>query len=134
MSESVLVRFARAIRYPEEVPAGATAYSFVVDDGRIEAEATAGRLVLTRELAAAEDTDLALFAGYAAGRVRKEDAVLAYDPGGDRLILWQELSAKADEALLLRFFEVFASSCDWWLARVKGAETSASIPEMVIRP
>ena len=134
MKETALNALAKAIGYPEEVPLGSVSFAFSVDGGAVEATVANGRLILTRDLAAAADVDLAAFTGYAAGRVLREEAVLACDPATDRVILWQDVSATADAALLCRFFEVFAASCDWWLARVKGAETAAAIPELMIRP
>ena len=134
MKETALNALAKAIGYPEEVPLGSVSFAFSVEDGAVEATVANGRLILTRDLAAAADVDLAAFAGYAAGRVLREEAVLACDPATDRVILWQDLPAAADAALMRRFFEVFAASCDWWLARVRGAETAAAIPELMIRP
>ncbi len=134
MKETALNALAKAIDYPEEVPLGSVSFAFSVDGGVIEATVAKDRLVLVRDLAAAADVDLASFAGYAAGRTLREEAVLACDPATDRVILWQDLPATADAALLRRFFEVFAASCDWWLARVRGAEAAAAIPELMIRP
>ena len=134
MKETAITALATAIGYPEEVPAASESFVFSVDGGRVEASVERGRLVLVRGLAAAGDVDLAQFAGYAAGRVLREEAVLAYDPGDDRVILWQDVPADADAGLLRRFFEVFAASCDWWLARLDEAGTAASVPEMMIRP
>lgn len=134
MKETALNALAKAIGYPEEVPLGSASFAFSVEDGAVEATVANGRLILVRDLAAAADVDLAAFAGYAAGRVLREEAVLACDPATDRVILWQDLPAAADAALMRRFFEVFAASCDWWLARVRGAETAAAIPELMIRP
>lgn len=134
MKETAINALAAAIGYPEEVPLGSASFVFSVDGGAVEASVANGRLVLVRGLAAAADVDLAAFAGYAAGRVLREEATLAYDPADDRLILWQDVSATADAALLRRFFEVFAASCDWWLARVRGVEAATGIPEMMIRP
>lgn len=134
MKETAITALAAAIGYPEEVPAASESFVFSVDGGRVEASVERGRLVLGRGLAAAGDVDLAQFAGYAAGRVLREEATLAYDPGDDRVILWQDVPADADAGLLRRFFEVFAASCDWWLARLDEAGTAASVPEMMIRP
>ena len=134
MKETAIRSLATAIGYPEEVNTASESFVFSVDGGRIEASVERGRLVLVRELASSGDIDLAQFAGYAAGRVLREEAVLAYDPTDDRLILWQDMPADADAGLLRRFFEVFAASCDWWLARVDGASPAASVPEMTIRP
>ena len=134
MKETAIRSLATAIGYPEEVDTASESFVFSVDGGRVEASVERGRLVLVRELASSGDIDLAQFAGYAAGRVLREEAVLAYDPTDDRLILWQDMPADADAGLLRRFFEVFAASCDWWLARVDGASPAASVPEMTIRP
>ena len=134
MKETAIRSLATAIGYPEEVNTASESFVFSVDGGRVEASVERGRLVLVRELASSGDIDLAQFAGYAAGRVLREEAVLAYDPTDDRLILWQDMPADADAGLLRRFFEVFAASCDWWLARVDGASPAASVPEMTIRP
>lgn len=134
MKETAVDALAKAIGYPEEVPLGSASFAFSVDGGTVEASVEKDRLLLTRDLSAASDVDLAQFAGYAAGRVLREEATLAYDPAADRVILWQDLPATADAALLRRFFEVFAASCDWWLARVRGAEAAAAIPELMIRP
>ena len=134
MKETAISALATAIGYPEEVPTASESFVFSVDGGRVEASVERGRLVLVRGLAAAGDVDLAQFAGYAAGRVLREEAVLAYDPGDDRVILWQDVPADADAGLLRRFFEVFAASCDWWLARLDEAGSATSIPEMTIRP
>jgi len=134
VKETAIRSLATAIGYPEEVNTASESFVFSVDGGRIKASVERGRLVLVRELASSGDVDLAQFAGYAAGRVLREEAVLAYDPTDDRLILWQDMPADADAGLLRRFFEVFAASCDWWLARVDGATPAASVPEMTIRP
>ena len=134
MKETAIRSLATAIGYPEEVNTASESFVFSVDGGRVEASVERGRLVLVRELASSGDIDLAQFAGYAAGRVLREEAVLAYDPTDDRLILWQDMPADADAGLLRRFFEVFAASCDWWLARVDGASPASPVPEMTIRP
>lgn len=134
MKETAIDALARAIGYPEEVPPGSESFAFSVDGGRVEAIVERGRLVLVRGLAASGDVDLAQFAGYAAGRALREEAVLAYDPGDDRVILWQDVPADADGAILRRLFEVFAASCDWWLARAGESGAASSVPEMVIRP
>ena len=134
MKETAISALATVIGYPEEVPTASESFVFSVDGGRVEASVERGRLVLVRGLAAAGDVDLAQFAGYAAGRVLREEATLAYDPGDDRVILWQDVPADADAGLLRRFFEVFAASCDWWLARLDGAGSVSSVPEMTIRP
>jgi len=134
MVEGAVVALAKAIAYPEEIPAETVSFAFSVDDAHITAVEEGGRLVLTRELAAADEIDLAQFAQYAAGRLLKEEAVLSYDPQADRIILWQDMPAASEAELLKRFFEVFTASCDWWQARVRGSERASSIPDMMIRP
>ena len=67
----------------------------------------------------------------------KEDAVLAYGEGG--AFLWQSAPADSDEHGLLRLFETFMDSCDWWRDRVDalrgGEQVSApQSEEMMIRP
>lgn len=133
-NENALNALAVAVGYPERVPPGATDFAFSVDGGVVTALVMAGRVVLVRELAAPSAVDLARLACYAAGRALREEAVLAYDPVGDRVILWQAIPSDADATVLRRFFEVFAASCDWWLARVSDSESAETVPEMVIRP
>jgi len=134
MEGTGLELFARAIGYPDGVPSGAVSHSFHVDGGIVTASVDGDRLVLVRELAKAGEVDLSVFAGYAAGRLLREEAVLAVDPADDALILWQGVRLPCGEAVLRGLFEVFMTSCDWWLARIEGAAVLSSVPEMVIRP
>lgn len=132
---NALERFVQILGYPEDVPAGARTFTLVVDGGEIEAEERDGRLVLTKALCAAEEeADLAALAGYAAGRMLKEEAVLAWDAVREVPILWQDVAAGAGAAQLRRFFEVFAASCDWWEARAREVRDRQRMPEMVIVP
>lgn len=132
---NALERFVEALGYPGSVPAGARTFTLVVDGGEIEAEERDGRLVLTKALCAAEEeADLAALAGYAAGRMLKEEAVLAWDAVREVPILWQDVAAGAGAAQLRRFFEVFAASCDWWEARAREVRDRQRMPEMVIVP
>ena len=72
--------------------------------------------------------------GYA-GRLLREDAVLAADPGAPGAFLWQDAPTTADAPALVHLFETFLDSCDWWRARVAGdAERPESVPAMMIRP
>ena len=100
------------------------------------AEEREGRLILRRNLApdGGGPADLVALAGYAAGRLLKEEAVLAWDPEAEMPFLWQEISADAPDDRLCRFFEVFATSVDWWAARLNDAVGISQIPEMMIRP
>ena len=128
-------RLAQAIGYPEEVPAGARSFVFLADGHAIEAVEDAGRLRLTcRFPQGGEEGDLVRLAEYATGRLLKEEAVFAWDPEAEAPMLWQDVPAAAGDALLRRFFEVFATSCDWWMARVGDAAVVSRLPEMVILP
>jgi hypothetical protein len=118
-----------------------------VDGMEILAEESGGRLVLSYVLAD-DESMLPALASYAAGRMMREDAVLAHGPVGGRAaesaagraFLWQDAPADADERALLRLFETFADSCDWWRDRVEalrggGEAAAAPAPEgMMIRP
>ena len=132
---SCIQRLAQAIGYPDEVPEGAAAFTFRVDGRDMAASESGGRLVLRCVLQAAPSDELVeRFAGYAVGRMLKEEATLAWDPDADALILWQAVSAQVADGVLRRFFEVFATSADWWYARTRDDEAVSTIPEMVIRP
>ena len=52
------------------------------------------------------------------------------------VFLWQDAPADADDRTLVRLFESFADSCDWWRARVdeRGKGGAVEISEAVIRP
>jgi len=134
--KSSIQRLAEAIGYPDEIPGDATSFDLLVDDAAMTVRAGSGRLLLLRDLVTAPSVDaLERFAGYAAGRLLREEATLAWDPARETLVLWQACPATADGDLLRHFFEAFATSCDWWLART--AEQGAayeSIPETMIRP
>ena len=132
---SAIQRLAQAIGYPDEVPEGAASVTFRVDGREMTAVESGGRLVLRVVLQAEPADDLVeRLAGYAVGRMLKEEATLAWDPELDALILWQAVPAQAADGVLRRFFEVFATSADWWHARVREDGEVSSIPEMVIRP
>ncbi len=127
-------RLIEAIAYPERAPVGALSFTLRVDGQEILAEERDGRIVLSRTLTD-NDAVLPTLAGYAAGRMLREDAVLAAEPNSPGAFLWQEAPAAADAPALVRLFETFLDSCDWWRARVAGdAETPESVPAMMIRP
>ena len=132
---SAIQRLAQAIGYPDEVPEGAASFTFRVDGRDMAASEAGGRLVLRCTLQEDPADDLVeRLAGYAVGRMLKEEATLAWDPERNALILWQAVPAQTADGVLRRFFEVFATSADWWHARVRDDGETASIPEMVIRP
>jgi hypothetical protein len=136
MSKTAIEIFAAAIGYPESVPDGADAFVFRVDGGEVLASVSNGRLVLSHKLT--DDQDLLPdLASFAAGRMLREDAVLAFgELGGSQCaFLWQDAPAAGDSRIFTRLFETFMDSCDWWKARVEGARgETAEIPSMMIRP
>ncbi len=139
MATTAVERLAAAIGYPERVPEGAARFVFRVDDTDLSAFEDGGRLVLSQAVARPGGDGpaglLETLAGFAVGRILKEEAILAYDPEDDAVILWQSAPADATPAALRRLFESFAASCDWWRDRV--AELSApkpQFPEILIRP
>ena len=136
MAKTAIERFAAAIGYPERVPDGALAFVFRVDGGEVHASVSGGRIVLAYKVAENPER-LPSLASYAAGRMLREDAVLAFgELGGSQCaFVWQDAPETSDERALARLFETFMDSCDWWRARVEdsGPETS-EIPAMMIRP
>ena len=140
--KTAVERLAEAIGYPETVPGGAMSFAFTVDGTEIAARETGGRLLLERRLWQATEGDdetalrlPATLARYAAGRILREEATLAWDPNREAAVLWQDVPASAPAERLRRFFEVFTASCDWWAERVTEALAPEPVfPEMVIMP
>ena len=128
-------RLIEAIGYPERAPRGARSFALRVDGAEILAEETEGRLLLSFRLAD-DDGALPALAGYAAGRFLREEAALAADPASPGAFLWQEAPAASDSRTLVRLFETFMDSCDWWRARLEGPASKGpeEIPPMMIRP
>ena len=104
-----------------------------VDGVEVSAAVAGDRLVLSQRLTDEADK-LPALAGYAAGRMLREEAVLAYGDGA--AFLWQDAPAGAGERTLVRLFESFMDSCDWWRARVDAsrAEGEPKFSDMTIRP
>ena len=133
MAKTAIERMAEAIGYPDRMSEGALLATLRVDGAEVTAAVTGERLVLSQRLT--DDAGkLPLLAGYAVGRMLKEEAVLAYGDGA--AFLWQDVSARAGDQALVRLFESFMDSCDWWRARVEGTREKerAEFPEMMIRP
>ena len=137
-------RLAAAIGYPDGVPAGTGVRILRVDDMEIEADERDGRIVLSYALGG-EERLLPSLAEYAAGRMLKESAALAWDADGliatrggeGRAIIWQDAPVDADASGLSALFETFMDSCDWWRARVealRGSENASTGETLVIRP
>lgn len=125
-------RLLDAIGYPERASAGAASFMLQVDGGEIVASVAADALRLVC-LLAGDASELPRLAGYAAGRMLREDAALAWGDVG--AFLWQEVPAAADAHALRRFFETFCDSCDWWRERLDGGRDEPAAAEtMVIRP
>ncbi|MBQ9368384.1 MAG: hypothetical protein IJT83_11425 [Victivallales bacterium] len=132
--KNALERLCEVIAYPEPVPEGATRFQLRVDGGDVTVRLVGRRLVLSRVIDR-EDNDLSQLAIFAAGRILKEEAVLAWDERASVCILWQDVSDNADGAELTHFFEAFMDSCDWWLARaVELNAPPVHFPDIVIRP
>ncbi len=136
MGERFPARLARAIGYPDPVPADAASAGLLVDGLEITATEDGGRALLQAAVATApSDDEIVSLAGYASGRVLREEAVLAYDPKADAVLLWQAAPADADPLVLREFFREFTASWDWWRARASELESpQPSFPEVMIRP
>ena len=122
-----------AIGYPERIPNTDAPFTLRVDGREVLVEMSAGRIVLSVALTDDESMIPAL-AAYAAGRMLREEATLAFGDGN--VFLWQDAPADADDRALVRLFESFSDSCDWWRARVeeRGKGEAVEISESVIRP
>ena len=122
-----------AIGYPERIPNTDGLFTLRVDGREVFVEESAGRIVLSFVLTE-NDSMFPVLAAYAAGRMLREEATLAYGKGN--VFLWQDASADADDRTLVRLFESFTDSCDWWRARVdeRGKGDAVEISEAVIRP
>jgi len=139
VERGVIAGLAKAIGYPQEVPAEAVSFAFVVDDREIVARIAEGGLEFSCTLLSGEALDraedaLVRLAGYAAGRLLKEDATLAWDPNARAVVLWMRTPAEgAGDAR--RAFEAFCTSVDWWSDRVSEEDLGhVGVPETVIRP
>ncbi len=133
--ETAVGRLLEAIGYPEKAPAGALSFKMNVDDCEIDAVEAGGRLRLELRIDCGDDR-LPALAEYAAGRMLREEAVLAWDGKGGRALLWQDAPAASDARTLRRLFETFSGSCDWWRARAEEppAEPEPQLHEVTIRP
>ena len=129
-------RLVEAIRYPGKVPEGAVSFAMRVDDIELLAEEIDGRIVMSWRLSG-DDAELPKLAEYAAGRMLRERAALAYENEGRTAVLWQDAPADAEDRELTRFFETFMDSCDWWRARLddmRGEGGPVAEEEVLIRP
>jgi len=145
VESGVIAGLAKAIGYPQEVPAEAEAFDFIVDgetigvsvaDGRARSpSAPHGGASLLFQTVLTEDAETAgRLAAYAAGRMLKEAATLAWDPEKKSVILWEKVEFEG-QGHGRRAFESFCESADWWRERVKEqGHGHAGVAEMMIRP
>ncbi len=136
---SATSRLLRAIGYPEEVTGDSAKCILQVDNGEITASDDGSRLVLRASLMPCGEESAAekiqTLVGFAAGRMLRESAVLAYDPQADAVILWQATNSHAGPMALRAFFEQFTASWDWWRERVTELESpTPTFPEVMFRP
>ena len=150
-SSNSIKRLLAAIGYPDRMSEFSAPYILRVDGMEVFAEEIDGRLVLSYALTDDESL-VASLAAYAAGRMLKEDAVLAYGGVGvaasrqdaktssRQAFIWQDAPADSDDHGMLRLFETFMDSCEWWRARVDalneggGAQSTSAPDAMVILP
>ena len=126
-------RLLAVIGYPERIPNADASFTLRVDGKEVFVEESAGRIVLSAVLTE-DESMMPTLAVYAAGRMLREEATLAF--GSNNIFLWQDAPADADDRALVRLFESFTDSCDWWRARVeeRGKSDAVEISEAVIRP
>ena len=150
-SANSIKRLLAAIGYPDRMSEFSAPYILRGDGMEVFAEEIDGRLVLSYALTDDESL-VAPRAAYAAGRMLKEDAVLAYGgvgvaannqaakPSVRQTFIWQDAPADSDDHGMLRLFETFMDSCEWWRARVDalseggGAQSTSAPDAMVILP
>ena len=130
-----LDRFLSAIGYPERASGGAASFDLLVDGGTVLVAVETGRLVLSRVLSR-DSGNLPRLASFVPGRMLREEAVLAAEPGPDgAVLLWRDLPADASAGTMQRAFESFCDSCDWWLERIdEFSAPEPEIPPLMIRP
>lgn len=140
MSSAISI-LANAIGYPESIREDLQEVELAVDEGTVKVVNSAGRLRLERVLLKCEPGNelheqvIVDLAGFAAGRILREDATIAWEPDSSTVVLWQDVPASLPPEKLKRFFEVFMTSCDWWIDRVaERMEPKPIFPEMVIMP
>ena len=130
----MISKLAVAIGYPEDVADNSSVYAFRVDGWEIIAEKLAGRLILKCHLDIGYD-DLPKFASYVAGRLLREEAVLAWDDKAQNAVLWREIPENANSAAMKEAFEEFADSCEWWMQRLSDIRAPENVfPDILIRP
>ena len=136
MTRTKLEHFLKSVGYPDRVPEGSSSFTMRVDGMEIVAKEAIGCIVLSYSLS--DDSSIVpTLCSYAAGRILREDAVLSCDKSS--AFLWQDAPTSSSEREMVRLFETFVDSCDWWRERVdalRGGATASTAPDdaMVIRP
>ena len=128
-----------AIGYPaEEIPAVLASSRLTVDGLEFRIRSGVSGVRFEYSLGAADDAKLVRFGAYAAGRLAREDAVLAFDPSANEAFIWQGVPRIDDDGAIRRVFEEFAVSAEWWHDRLAPEAApgagGAERPELVIRP
>lgn len=136
MTRTRLEHFLKSVGYPDRVQEGSSSFTMRVDGMEVVAKEASGRIVLSYSLSG-DSAIVPTLCAYAAGRILREEAVLTCDKSS--ALLWQDVPASSSEREMVRFFETFVDSCDWWRERVdalKGGATASTAPDdaMVIRP
>ena len=136
MTRTKLEHFLKSVGYPDRVPEGSSSFTMRVDGMEIVAKEASGRIALSYSLSG-DSAIVPTLCAYAAGRILREEAVLTCDKSS--ALIWQDVPASSSEREMVRFFETFVDSCDWWRERVdalKGGATASTAPDdaMVIRP
>ena len=136
MTRTKLEHFLKSVGYPDRVQEGSSSFTMRVDGMEVVAKEVSGRIVLSY-LLSGDSAIVPTLCSYAAGRILREDAVLTCDKSS--AFLWQDAPASSSDREMVRLFETFVDSCDWWRERVdafKGGATASTAPDdaMVIRP
>ena len=130
---NLVQRMGELIGYPERVPEGAVSFVFRVDDDPVEVRQKDGALVFKWTFP--ENAPVERIAEFAAGRILRDRAVVAWDPFRERAILWQRTRKGDGERALVEAFRVFLGACDWWKRCVAElVQPKATLAEIVIRP
>ncbi len=124
-----------AVGYPaEEIPAVLSSSAFTVDGLEMRIAGEPGGVRFEFRLGAADDAALARLGSFASGRIVREDSVLALDPSDGSLFIWQRVGSSESDDAIVRSFESFAASAEWWNDRLGDGKPQDEVPEMVIRP
>lgn len=131
--KGLVERFGELIGYPERVPEGAVSFVFRVDDDPVEVRQKEGALAFKWTFPG--NAPIERIAEFAAGRILRDQAVVAWDAFRERAILWQRTRKGDGERAQVEAFRVFLGACDWWKRCVAElVRPKATLAEIVIRP